>query len=676
MEKGSHMLTVGEFVLNTSSRKLYNKEKKEVSLPPTLFALLKFFIDHQNQVCSKDMIIDNVWKGKVVVEANVNQNIKKLRDVLGDSAADPKYIETVTGEGFRFVANSEAYRATPQRIDKKKNYNKIILTFIVSMIVVFLVLNLNKKSKTSLIKELHPLTSLRGLELYPIISSDKKYLVFNHKFEGGWDIYLKPIDKELYHPIVNSEDNEFYPVLSKDSSKLIYFVRGPEDCGLYVRSIKLEESSVGEPSLLKTCRHSKERIRAEWINENEIFISVNEDIDLPASIFRFDLITKNQRLISKPDVKGFGDFSMKYSEKFKKLAYIRDIGWSSSEIWIYDLTNSSHKKIKSNSLILSGVDWTDNGWVVYRSGNKEISKIEVESMKEEVLARFSTKIELPFVISNTQIGAVVGEFSVINIGVFNLENLSYSTVINSSSNDYYAAAGEEFLAFVSDRSGDPQIWIKRGVNNFVKLTNFKNTLELSELSVFPGKDLIMFNKSGDINIINSSGDTVFDSADYSNRIHRNPAFDSRNNSFIYAVQYDGEWNIESRRLDSFADRRILFKGISARPCISEDCFYYIRYKDPYLYKYLLNSNTSIRLFELGKISDVNSWDVLDDESIIVKQADNDVNKIMKLNLKTGEKSFFLESSAKEFSLDKSRKLLFTNVISQGNTDLMFYNLRP
>lgn len=666
------MLKVGDFVLNTDSRKLYDKDKKEVALAPTLFSLLKFFIDHQNQTCSKDMIIDNVWKGKIVVEANVNQNIKKLRDVLGDSANDPRYIETVTGEGFRFVANSDEYRASPAESDSK--ITKILLFVSFLALAAMLINFFNDSSPETAIKELKPLTTLKGVETFPSVSADSKYILFNHHKNKKWNIILRPLDSESYYTITESEDREMFPAFSPSQEKFLYFSKNEKECGIYVRSIDLEKHSAGQPSLVKACDNVVQRMRANWLNEEQIFISINENNKSPSSIFQFDLNTKQQKLISKPDTRGFGDYSFNYSSKENKLAYIRNIGWSSSEIWLYDLATQKHNKLKSTPLRLVRVDWTNDGDLLYLSGNREISKLNIKTLEEEIVAKFSSRVFLPFLIDEKTAGVMTGEYTVIDIGQYDLIEKKNATIVSSSFNDYLGSKGNGFVSFISNRSGEPQVWIKDLQGTNTQVTKFTESFEIRELSASLENDFIIFNKSGHINIFDISGKELFNSENYSNNSHMNPIFDFENNRFIYAVQYGGQWNIESREIDEPSRKSVLFEGISARPCLSRNCLLFFKDSDPNLYRFNPDRNFSEAILEVGVLKGVDEWSVYDPEHIIYIKKEESINKIIKVNIETGDEELILKSKANMFSLDRENKQIYLNIVSQGNSDLMYFDL--
>ena len=66
--------------------------------------LLAFFAQHPNEVLSRETLIDGVWRTRFVGEAVLRNTVGALRRALGDRAANPSYIETITKRGYRLVA--------------------------------------------------------------------------------------------------------------------------------------------------------------------------------------------------------------------------------------------------------------------------------------------------------------------------------------------------------------------------------------------------------------------------------------------------------------------------------------------------------------------------------------------------------------------------------------------
>ena len=71
---------------------------------PKTFAVLCCLVTQAGQLVTKDALLEAVWPETVVSEAVVTVAMRALRRVLGDQAHTPRFIETVHGRGYRFVA--------------------------------------------------------------------------------------------------------------------------------------------------------------------------------------------------------------------------------------------------------------------------------------------------------------------------------------------------------------------------------------------------------------------------------------------------------------------------------------------------------------------------------------------------------------------------------------------
>src|SRR3984885_10416511 len=70
------------------------------------FEILLLLLEHRDEIVTRDQIVSRVWgQGVFLDPANSNRGaIRKLRQVLKDDAETPRFIQTVTGQGYRFVA--------------------------------------------------------------------------------------------------------------------------------------------------------------------------------------------------------------------------------------------------------------------------------------------------------------------------------------------------------------------------------------------------------------------------------------------------------------------------------------------------------------------------------------------------------------------------------------------
>jgi TolB-like protein/Flp pilus assembly protein TadD len=92
-------------LLNTAERSVI-KENQHLDLTTKTFDVLEYLIENAGKVVSKDEILGHVWNGNFVEESNLPVHISKLRRSLSETR-DYRFIETVQGTGYRFVAPLE-----------------------------------------------------------------------------------------------------------------------------------------------------------------------------------------------------------------------------------------------------------------------------------------------------------------------------------------------------------------------------------------------------------------------------------------------------------------------------------------------------------------------------------------------------------------------------------------
>jgi DNA-binding winged helix-turn-helix (wHTH) protein/tetratricopeptide (TPR) repeat protein len=104
----------GPFELDLATVEL-RKGDKACSLEPQVFALLALLVENRERLVSKEEIIDKVWDGRVVSDAAVASRVKSVRQALGDTGKSQRFIRTIHGQGYRFVADARASRGTAAR---------------------------------------------------------------------------------------------------------------------------------------------------------------------------------------------------------------------------------------------------------------------------------------------------------------------------------------------------------------------------------------------------------------------------------------------------------------------------------------------------------------------------------------------------------------------------------
>ncbi len=101
-------LSSGDLLLDRSARRAWLKNR-ELILTPKAAALLDYLLTHPDELLSRERLLDTVWGWDYPAGTRtVDTRIAELRRALGDDPTQPRYIETVPGQGYRFVAPVEA----------------------------------------------------------------------------------------------------------------------------------------------------------------------------------------------------------------------------------------------------------------------------------------------------------------------------------------------------------------------------------------------------------------------------------------------------------------------------------------------------------------------------------------------------------------------------------------
>lgn len=96
------VLRSGSLTLDPRSRRVF-LDGREVSLKNKEYELLLFFLRNAGMVFDRETLYERVWGMEALGDnATVSVHINRLREKLEDDPADPRYIQTVRGAGYRF----------------------------------------------------------------------------------------------------------------------------------------------------------------------------------------------------------------------------------------------------------------------------------------------------------------------------------------------------------------------------------------------------------------------------------------------------------------------------------------------------------------------------------------------------------------------------------------------
>jgi DNA-binding response OmpR family regulator len=99
------LLTSADLSLDRRARRV-SLAGKAVDLTPKALAVLEYLMTHPDEAMTRERLLDAVWGWEYPAGTRtVDTRMAELRRALDDDPAKPRFIETIPGEGYRFIAD-------------------------------------------------------------------------------------------------------------------------------------------------------------------------------------------------------------------------------------------------------------------------------------------------------------------------------------------------------------------------------------------------------------------------------------------------------------------------------------------------------------------------------------------------------------------------------------------
>src|SRR5215475_13764909 len=96
----------GDYVLDTQRHELQHAGEP-IKLRRKVFQVLAYLLVQRERVVSKEELLEHLWPDQFVGDAALKSCITALRKALGEKGLTPRFVRTLHGQGYRFVAAVE-----------------------------------------------------------------------------------------------------------------------------------------------------------------------------------------------------------------------------------------------------------------------------------------------------------------------------------------------------------------------------------------------------------------------------------------------------------------------------------------------------------------------------------------------------------------------------------------
>ena len=262
----SHRVRFGPFCADMQLEEL-RKDGMRLRLPGQSFHVLKMLLERPGDLVTREQLQKALWPSDTFVDFDhgLNAAVNRLRDALGDSADDPRYIETLPRRGYRFVgviertssetksedaagaasapsvgsppASGEAFASRP--FFARNRIVALALSGAVCLAALVLTFRHWKRGADAPLPHVVQLTAL-GFVNYAVLSPDGTRLAF--EWNGaqtpsleGVGLYVKDIGGEKVQRLTDSKSRLLSPAWSPDGLQLAFHRLGKDgSSGIYI----------------------------------------------------------------------------------------------------------------------------------------------------------------------------------------------------------------------------------------------------------------------------------------------------------------------------------------------------------------------------------------------------------------------------------------------------------
>lgn len=231
-----------------TERRLLLRDGVQISLTPKVFDTLLVFLENRGEVLEKERLMQMLWSDSFVEESNIAQNVAVLRRSLGENSKEHRFIVTIPGHGYRFVADvreimgelptngiephpvsvppDSSTPSGPSEIRTRTGLF-IALGFVAVLLAGLAGYWLNSRkpisSEPPAIARTQQLTTWSGLDFYPSVSRDGNLVAFCSDRTGSFQIYIKQLISGAQEIQLTSDDGQYFQPAVSPSGSLIAF---------------------------------------------------------------------------------------------------------------------------------------------------------------------------------------------------------------------------------------------------------------------------------------------------------------------------------------------------------------------------------------------------------------------------------------------------------------------
>jgi Tol biopolymer transport system component/DNA-binding winged helix-turn-helix (wHTH) protein len=458
----------GPFRLDVGGRQLF-RDGQAVPITPKVCHTLCYLIENRERVLGKAELMEAIWGGRRVEEANLAQNISVLRKALGESA-DLKYIGTYPGRGYQFLAAVK--EATSQPIPKPRRRRALwaVGAALGTLALAAPLWLSGRGSPAQPPPKPVPISRFPGSEFHPAISRDGASVAFAWDQENGDEtaIYVRGPEDATPRRLSRAEGQHLSPAWSPDRRQVAY-LRFRRDAAHIVIAPAAGGPERELAQLFPTryglgCRH------LDWSPDGRSLAVDDKENDADAfGIYLLDVSTGRRKRLTQPPPSQLGDLDPRFSPDGTRISFVRMEYRFRHDLFVVPVAGGPVTAMTRNRRQIGGHDWTRDGRAALFTSDRTGEFRLYESGPGGAIRRsFALSSYYPIQIATARDTdrLVYAEFPQ-NLNVWRIDlprnggAPQWKPVLVSTATEALPQISPDGkrICFRSDRSGEDQLWV-------------------------------------------------------------------------------------------------------------------------------------------------------------------------------------------------------------------------
>ncbi|MBL4941664.1 MAG: winged helix-turn-helix transcriptional regulator [Colwellia sp.] len=496
-----------------------NNDSTTETLEAKHATLLYCLIEQQGHIVSREKLIELVWHNRFIDDRTINATVSRLRKILG--GGKDEFIKTHPKAGYSFTCPVVYIdRPTPEKIKlaKKEQTNLTLFKLYASLLTTLLLVSLwflvtsLEKSVVVLTPDaikVEPLTYSEGWEVKPSLSQDQSLLAFVSLLDDNADYHVTVKNMATKQTVIIEPTIETSsPFWSPNSNTLFYISYVNQQC-LIKKIVVNNDLTFGSISPITSCGNEfylptiAISSDAQWL-----YYTYDESTHSPSLVKRFHFNTKHSETLTTPPSNLTNDRYISLSNDDSQLSFLRYDGEWTNSLMILTIASGELTKLNTSNHLIYSVAWTKSpDYLSFIDDLNILYLINIHNNQLTPLYQSSEVMADHVFITEEQLLLSWGDLYKANIKHLDLtaSNTQLTNLITSPfkdhSADIHTNAANKTIAFVSNRSGNYQIWLQQH-QQLSQLTHFTDANSyITELIFSANGEKLLFKLNGQLHVL-------------------------------------------------------------------------------------------------------------------------------------------------------------------------------